>query len=128
MYVHTETYICTYNTYICSRKLWLEALCVSGRAGVGVTMGVKLILLISGELIERVTLNNYVVHLILCRNKLFLYPYTFEKFWSTSFIYNTTKMQLQILLYFVKDLHIFRGKKTWVNVINDFPARSCKMF
>ena len=91
-------------------------------------MGVKLILLISGELIERVTLNNYVVHLIFCRNKLFLYPYTFEKFWSTSFIYNTTKMQLQILLYFVKDLHILRGKKTWVNVINDFPARSCKMF
>ena len=76
MYVHTETYICTYNTY----KLWLEAICVSGRAGVGVTMGVKLILLISGELIERVTLNNYVVHLIFCRNKLFLYPYTFEKF------------------------------------------------
>lgn len=63
MYVHTETYICTYNIYICSRKLWLEAICVSGKAGVGVTMGVKLTLLIPGELIERVTLNNYVVHL-----------------------------------------------------------------
>lgn len=42
----------------------MEAICVSGRVEVGVIMGVKLILLTPGELIERVTLNNYIVHLI----------------------------------------------------------------
>lgn len=42
--------------------MWLEAICVSGRVEVGVIMGVKLILLTPGELIERVTLNNYIVH------------------------------------------------------------------